>query len=83
VNHPDDTCPHCGHHWRHHDRSGCHFPTTPDAECNCLRWSPYPRGFPDPERTAGVGWLYAAFAAITLAVVGALGAVAAARGCGG
>jgi hypothetical protein len=81
VNHPDDTCPGCGHHWRHHNRSGCHFPTTPDTECNCLRWSPYPRGFPDPERAAGVGWLYAIFAAITLAVAGALGAVAAARGC--
>jgi hypothetical protein len=77
VNHPDDTCPHCGHHWRHHDLMGCHFPTTPDAECNCLRWSPYPRGFPDPGRTA---WPCAVTLALVLAALGA-GLLAAWKGC--
>jgi hypothetical protein len=82
VNHPDDTCPGCGHEWRHHDLMGCRYHVTPDAECNCTRWNPYPHGCRPSERAVGPGWLYAIFAAIILAVVGALGAVAAARGCG-
>jgi hypothetical protein len=61
---------------------GCRYRVTPDAECNCTRWNPYPHGYRPSERTAGPGWLYAIFAALTLAAAGALGAVAAARGCG-